>query len=159
VSRPTPAEWKAHFEYRDGWLYNRATGARAGSQDADGYWKLGWRGKTWRYNRAVWVVCKGRYPHPGMEIDHRNGVRSDNRIVNLRETTHALNSQNKKVSPTSTSKAVGVSWYAKTGKWRAAIKVDGKSQHIGYFDTEQQAIDAYQERKAEIHRGMMKGRY
>lgn len=39
----------------------------------------------------------------------------------------------------------GVYWYAKTGKWRAAIKIDGKHKHLGYFHSEQHALDAVNE--------------
>ena len=40
------------------------------------------------------------------------------------------------------SKFVGVSWYKNSRKWTAQIKHDGKQQHLGSFDDEQEAARA-----------------
>ncbi len=42
-----------------------------------------------------------------------------------------------------TSQYKGVSYYSKNKCWRAGIGVDGKSIHIGFFDTEEEAATAY----------------
>lgn len=43
----------------------------------------------------------------------------------------------------SSSKYKGVSWYKKSNKWVARIKVDGKDKHLGYFASEEEAALAY----------------
>jgi hypothetical protein len=48
-------------------------------------------GKTFKLaHRLIWEHVNGPIPK-GMSIDHINGVRSDNRIVNLRLVTHQEN--------------------------------------------------------------------
>ena len=42
-------------------------------------------------HRLGWLLTVGVWPH---QIDHINGVPSDNRLSNLRETTSSLNQQN-----------------------------------------------------------------
>jgi hypothetical protein len=49
-----------------------------------------------------------------------------------------------------TSKYIGVDWKKEAKKWRAKIKYDNKIQHIGYFDDEKEASDAYQKRLKEL---------
>ena len=44
----------------------------------------------------------------------------------------------------------GVVWYKITGKWRATIKIAQKDIHIGYFDTELEAAEAYDEKALEL---------
>lgn len=80
----------------------------------------------------------------GLEIDHINGDRSDNRRSNLRIGTRSQNCQNslKRANPTS-SKYKGVSWIQAHGKWSARIKHNNKLIHLGYFDTEDEAGCAY----------------
>jgi hypothetical protein len=42
-----------------------------------------------------------------------------------------------------TSKYKGVNWYKPYKKWRACF-YNGTTKHLGYFDTEEQAHEAYQ---------------
>ncbi len=37
----------------------------------------------------------------------------------------------------------GVAFYEKTKKWQAIIGADGKSNHLGYFETEREATEAH----------------
>lgn len=41
-------------------------------------------------HRMIWEAAVGPIP-PGMEINHKNGVKSDNRLVNLEVVTHGEN--------------------------------------------------------------------
>ena len=43
-------------------------------------------------HRAAWALYYGRWPS---EIDHLNGIKTDNRIENLREVSHGENDQNR----------------------------------------------------------------
>lgn len=81
----------------------------------------------------------------GLTVDHISGDRLDNRRSNLRVCTTQQNTWNrrKKASP-STSVYVGVSFDRHKGKWKAAIREDGRGVTLGYFDSEEEAAAAYQ---------------
>ncbi len=94
-----------------------------------------------RTHRVVWAMSKGSWPD--QELDHINRDTTDNRISNLRECSRTENCFN--IAPVqargAVSSAKGVGLHR--GKWRARISVECKSRHIGYFDTELEAIKAY----------------
>jgi len=91
---------------------------------------------------------------PQDEIDHINGIRTDNRLVNLRSVTHRENQKNIKRSTCNTSGRVGVRWEGHRSKWRSAIKVDGREKHLGSFDSFAEASAA--RKAAEIKYGFHK---
>lgn len=78
------------------------------------------------------------------QIDHINGIRDDNRLCNLRAVNNQQNQQNR-------TKAKGYGWHTGTQKWRAYIKGNGKYIHIGLFDNESDARQAYIEAKKIYH--------
>jgi hypothetical protein len=86
---------------------------------------------------------------PTQLIDHINGDRADNRIVNLRQTTQSENMRNRRKSTNNTSGYVGV--YKVGAKWRARISVDSKNMNLGIYDTIEQAVQA--RKQAEIDYG------
>lgn len=77
-----------------------------------------------------------------LEIDHINGDRRDNRLVNLRPVTSAMNKRNSRIPNHNTSGRVGVSFRQDKGKWRACITIGNRPKHIGYYDTFEQAVIA-----------------
>jgi len=77
-------------------------------------------------------------------IDHINGDKLDNRVENLRITTHQGNQQNQ-------TKAKGYYWNNEKNKWRASIGINGKLIHLGYYDTEEEAHEAYLRAKPIYH--------
>jgi hypothetical protein len=77
------------------------------------------------------------------QIDHINGFRDDNRIDNLRAVTHQQNQWNRK--------AKGYCLHNQTNKWLSRIRLNGKSIHLGYFDTEEEARQAYITAKQKYH--------
>lgn len=78
------------------------------------------------------------------QVDHINGDGLDNQRHNLRAATARQNRQafKKKVRGAS-SEFRGVSWNVKSKKWRAGIKINGMSKHLGFFATERDAALAY----------------
>lgn len=99
--------------------------------------------RTYLVHRLVWMAFKGEI-QPGLEIDHIDGNRSNNRLDNLRLVTHQSNMMNM-------SKAKGCTYNKLTGKWIAQIRYNGKQQYIGCFDTQEAATAAYKIKKAELH--------
>lgn len=89
-------------------------------------------------HRAAWAIHYGKWPDE--TIDHINGNRSDNRIVNLRDVSHHENMKNVRTPVTNTSGHIGVTLFKPNGKWVAGIKVNGKRLYLGYFDTIEEAV-------------------
>ena len=79
----------------------------------------------------------------GLEIDHRYGIRLDNRKAQLRLATKADNNHNAKVRRDNTSSRKGVSWHKHVKKWVAQIMHMGKQKHLGYFTDPDAAHQAY----------------
>jgi len=126
-----------------------SAGERAGSNSTIGYRQIGIDGRDYFEHRLAWLYVYGEWPE--FEIDHRNGVRSDNRILNLRQATKAQNGQNQKPRSTNTSGIAGVSWSKRRSKWVAYIMVNNKHRHLGLFDDIQKAEEAYLNAKQELH--------
>lgn len=79
----------------------------------------------------------------GLQVDHINLDRSDNRRSNLRLATNKENQRNRGITKNNTSGAKGVWLRSKYNDYRASIKVDGRSIHIGYYPTFIEASEAY----------------
>ena len=82
---------------------------------------------------------------PGLEVDHINRDKLDNRKSNLRLVTRSQNCANRGNFKNSRSKYKGVRWNKKMGLWEAAIRKDGVITTIGAFDDEVAAASAYNE--------------
>lgn len=126
----------------------RRAGDRAGGMSKWGYWVITVRYRQYRAHRLAWLYVHGRWP--AQDIDHKNGIPTDNRIDNLRECDDSLNQANRGRPASNTSGHKGVSWNAKSRKWQAGIKRFGKSIHLGLFDDAQTAADAYRRAATEI---------
>lgn len=87
----------------------------------------------------------------GFVVDHINGNPLDNRLENLRLATVADNNRNALQGTKGKSKYPGVSWYSATGKWRAALGVDGQKRHLGYFDCEIKAAKVAKAYSIKMH--------
>jgi hypothetical protein len=97
--------------------------------------------KNYLAHRLAWLYVHG-YPPPH-EIDHANGDPRDNRIDNLRLASKSQNAQNQRRSAKNSSGYKGVSWSRHKQRWRAAIKVNDRNMHLGYFRELAAAADAY----------------
>jgi hypothetical protein len=103
--------------------------------------KITIKGKAYLPHRLAWLYMTGQ--HPKNFIDHINRDSTDNRFNNLREATYAENNRNRSIGKDNTSGYKGVSWHKGRKKWRAEIRVDNKSIHLGYFDDIKDAGTAY----------------
>jgi hypothetical protein len=107
-------------------------------------------GKSLKAHRVIWAIAHGQWP--AEEIDHVNGVRSDNRLVNLREATSSENGWNTSSYSNNTSGFKGVSWDRKNHKWVANIRHLGKQWRIGSFSSALEAHKAYQAEALSLRR-------
>lgn len=85
-------------------------------------------------------------PGPGLEVDHINGDRLDNRRLNLRVCTRSSNAKN-------TSTKVGYKGVHKNhrGKWIAQITKNYNCHHLGTFRTAEEAAIAYNDAASILH--------
>lgn len=123
-------------------------GQIAGSVDERGYIRIRVCGKKYRAHRLAWMYVYGEMP---AGIDHINGIKSDNRICNLRPATQVENSQNRAVHSKNTTGYAGVYFYKQTQKYKAQIGFNNKRYAIGYFETPEEAYKAYLQAKAKLH--------
>lgn len=124
---------REHFSTDRSWNSTNArmVGTEAGVRlNCDGYQEVGIDGKLYKKHRLIWFLMTGVWPE---EVDHENGVRSDNRFKNLRGTTRLGNMKNKAVRKDSRSGVAGVVWHQKDRRWIAYIKADGRQQRLGAF--------------------------
>ena len=74
-------------------------------------------------------------------INHKNFIKTDNRAVNLEITTNRANCHKKHLNVT--SKYIGVCFVTRKQKFVAQIQINGKTKHLGFFNNEKYANDAY----------------
>lgn len=114
-----------------------------------GYYNVSMDGKNVLRHRLI-AYCfmgleniKSNIKHTDGVIDHKNHNQLDNRVDNLRIITQRQNMEN--------AQRKGYSWNKSHNKWRARIQKDGKEIHIGYFENENDAREAYLNAKRTYH--------
>lgn len=125
-------------------------GARAGGARQDGYWAIRFDGKLIGAHRLAWIHFHG--VEPSGQIDHINGDKHDNRIVNLRDVSASQNKQNMRVARSdNSSKLIGAHKMTGVNQWKAQIRVDGKLKYLGTFASSEMAHEAYVVAKRQMH--------
>lgn len=89
----------------------------------------------------------------GLSIDHIDHNPLNNRKENLRICTKGQNLFNQLPGKRNTSGVVGVGWDKRLEKWEANIWTSGKSKHLGYFDTIEEAKKARLEAESKYFGG------
>ncbi len=107
---------------------------------------------SWTFNTSGYAetrtnnrtITLHRFLMPGVvEVDHVNLVKLDNRLCNLRAATSQQNKGNQSKHRQNKSGYKGVHWHPQGKKWRAQIRFDRKSRHIGLFEGVEDAARAY----------------
>ena len=106
--------------------------------------------KRYQAHRLAWLYVNGVTP-PDL-IDHIDGNRLNNCIVNLRLATMSENLQNRK-GPAANNKLgfIGASFDKRDSRWTAWIKANGKSRYLGRYATGEEASQVYLMAKRELH--------
>ena len=133
------AWWNARFADKEAFTPINSKGYHTGA-----IW-----GKMLLAHRVAWVIAHGYWPEHF--LDHINGIRSDNRLCNLREATNAENLRNRGVQKDSESGIKGVRFDRRYGRWQARITVERRQKHLGYYDTPEAAAAAYAEAARRHH--------
>jgi len=117
------------------------SGRVLGSKTANGYLTLSFDSKHYYAHRLAWFYVYKKFPD-GM-IDHINGIRTDNRIENLRDVQSHENLQNSKLHRDNKSGYKGIWWHKKDKNWKSSICIKGKKIYLGAYKTAEEASKAY----------------
>ena len=124
-------------------------GAAAGTRDSEGYTVIRYRGRGYKAHRLAWLHAYGEMPS-GV-IDHINGEKSDNRIVNLRDVDAYVNAQHvRRPNKNGRSGLRWVSWFSQYGKWKASFIFQKKRYFVGHFDCKREAHEAAKVARARL---------
>ena len=111
----------------------------------------------WRLSNSGYAQRSGILMHrlivntpKGMETDHRNSNKLDNRRKNLIVCTSSQNNQ-RRAQRFMERGFQGVHWYKRTNRWRVALQHEGKAQHLGYFKDLKEALMAYNEEATRVY--------
>lgn len=110
----------------------------AGTVVKAGYIGIMIDGKRHYAHRIAWALHHGK--HPMDQLDHINGIKTDNRIVNLREATNLQNGKNLSLNKNNKTGYSGI--YFKANAWTAYIKVNYTNLYLGRFAKKEDAVAA-----------------
>ena len=149
---PSQQLLKEHFDYVDGQLvwkktYSKAkSGKPIGWVEKNGYVCANLNGTRYRVHRLVFMYFNGFCPD---FIDHIDGNKQNNSIENLRQANTHENACNRSPNKNNKLQIKGVCF--DQNKFKANIKKFGKSYHLGYFQTKEEAAKAYVEAAQNFH--------
>ena len=138
-----------HYCPLTGVFTRRSTGKITGCVNRYGYLDTQLDNQRYPLHRIAWLYVFGVWPSDC--IDHKNRVRTDNRIENLREATRAQNRQNLALDARNKSGVRGVSFDAANKKWRASISVNGRAKNLGRYKLKEDAAKAYKKAASVYH--------
>ena len=146
------------FTYEDGKLFWNTTkagvrkGDRAGGDLYDKtteYRGIVINSVSFKEHRLIFLFHKGYLPE---FIDHKDTIRYNNKIDNLREATRSENAMNRKVGKNNKLGIKGLSFYENRDKpWLARIQHGGEFVLGEYFYTMKEAIKALKETREKFH--------
>lgn len=115
---------------------SRRMGKPAGCVMAEGYRTIVVDGQGWLAHKLVWLFVHQEWVrYPEFEIDHINGVRSDNRIQNLRKVSKSMNQRNGAMRRNNKSGVIGVNWVKSKRRWVARIWDGPNHRYLGQYKT------------------------
>lgn len=125
----------------------------AGTVMDDGYIQICIDSRCYAAHRLAWLYMTGKWPTE--QIDHWDTDHGNNRFANLRDVSDGVNKQNIRKAPAGKkySELLGAQWCKQRQKWKSSIRVEGRIKHIGFFETDAAASEAYVAAKRLFHEG------
>lgn len=128
------------------WRVNRRGATKAGDiagylNPVSGYYIVTIDGVRYRAHRICYKMATGR--DVGVfEIDHINGVKADNRLLNLRMADRVTQCRNRPQQANNSTGHNGIVFCKKRKKYRARIKINRKYIELGRFEELEDAVAA-----------------
>ena len=117
----------------------RFEGKPCGTCKRQDYIRVKVDGRMYLAHRLAWLIHYGEWPD---EVDHINGDRKDNRILNLRNAGRQENCKNQPLFAHNKSGVSGVRFLSREKRWIAQIGVKGKTHTLGYYRSFLDAVKA-----------------
>ena len=130
------------------WKVGRGGGTKAGDQAGtiskqDGYRIVSIDAKNVLASHIVWMFANGAFPDRFM--DHKNRIRNDDGLGNLRQATRFENNRNRPINPTSSNPYKGIHFHKRDMRWTAQINVADKDRYLGSSKNPEYAAQIYDE--------------
>ena len=110
-------------------------------------------GKWWCVHKLLYCIEHNLNIHADLKIDHKDRNKLNNSLDNLRLATSQENNRNigkRTDNCSSIYKGVSFSKNNKKNPWRAGIRIGKKCIHLGYFNNEKDAAEAYDKKALEL---------
>ena len=117
-----------HYNPDTGDIIRLSTGNTLRTTNSHGYFVVEVDKVLYYAHRIAWMYIYGEFPY--LDIDHINGDKVDNRIVNLREACDRTNGRNKKQQSNNKTGVTGVSYEKKSNTWRVNISTNDKRIYV-----------------------------
>lgn len=115
----------------------------AGTINNRGYHIITINGKRYCAHRLAWYFQYKKWPE--YYIDHINGIKTDNRIANLRDVPSRINQINSYKHRNGKLAGTFFTHRKLTHPWYAKIRINKEYKFLGYYATEKEANEAYVE--------------
>ena len=134
-------EWLAYFPDTGQFVYHY-TGQQAKHLNSDGYLIIKIAGRRYRAARLAWLYVHGEWP--SNQVDHKNRIRNDDRLSNLRDVTPKINSANTVRLRPYGKMSFQLYWRPDRNRWRLRSIVGKKRTSLGCFLTKEEAVQHYE---------------
>lgn len=115
----------------------RQPGSQFGQLNDNGYLRGSFQDRLFYVQRLIWLYVYGQWPKG--DVDHINGVKTDNRLCNLRDVDRATNALNRHISG---GMAGILGAQASGGRFQCFVKYKGTRLYMGRFKTPEEAGEA-----------------
>ena len=131
-----------------------AAGTEPGTLTDKGYRRITIDGRQYMAHQLAWLHYYGVWSPT--RLDHKNEVKSDNWIGNLRCASRRTNAENKgRANSNNRSGWLGVHYRPRARKYHAQICVDKRVQGLGHYVDPEEAHLIYLVAKAFFHPGAL----
>lgn len=158
ISESKLLEFKKYLKYNKStgifkWRTNKGTSKKnqkAGNLNSIGYVVIKINRTAYLAHRLAFIFING-IKNQSKEIDHKNGIRSDNKIKNLRISSSSQQCQNRKLSIRNTTGIKGVYFRKDDKTFTVSITYKYKTFSRYYIKTFNEAKNIIKKMRKKIH--------